>query len=76
MVKTLEQESFRYICQLDEAEKRSVLQMPKTFVKDREPKAPGITIEQYNKEIDEAIARVESGEFYPQEDAERMAKEW
>jgi predicted transcriptional regulator len=34
------------------------------------------TIEQYNKEIDEAIAEVEKGEFYTQEEVEKMSKKW
>jgi len=34
------------------------------------------TIAQYNIEIDQAIADVESGEFYTQEEVEKMAKEW
>jgi hypothetical protein len=76
MAKALDRELFNYILQLDEAEKKSVLQMLKTFVKGRDVKTSRITIEQYNKEIDEAIARVEAGEFYTQEEAERMAKEW
>jgi len=57
MANTLEQELFRYILQLDEAEKKSVLQMLKTFLKGREIKPSRISIEQYNKEIDEAIAK-------------------
>ncbi len=76
MAKALDRELFNYILQLDEAEKKSVLQMLKTFVKGRDVKTSRITIERYNKEIDEAIARVEAGEFYTQEEAERMAKEW
>ena len=75
-LKHLEQELFKYILQLDEAEKKSVLQMLKTFLKGREMKVPRTGIVQYNKEIDEAIARVEAGEYYTQEEAERMAKEW
>ncbi|MCF6347013.1 MAG: hypothetical protein L3J20_01775 [Flavobacteriaceae bacterium] len=35
-----------------------------------------ISIEQYNKEIDEADARIDNGEFYTQEEVEKMAKEW
>ncbi len=35
-----------------------------------------ISIEQYNKELDESIAQVERGEFYTQEEVEKMAKEW
>ena len=76
MAKALERELLQYIFQLDEAEKKSVLQMLKTFLKGREKSLPRISIEQYNKEIDEAIARVESGEYYSHEEVERMAKEW
>ena len=34
------------------------------------------TIEQYNKEIDQGIAEIERGDFYTQEEVEKMAKEW
>lgn len=76
MAKALERELLQYILQLDDAEKKSVLQMLKTFLKGREKKLPRISIEQYNKEIDEAIARVEAGEYYTHEEVERMAKDW
>jgi hypothetical protein len=76
MAKAMEQELFQYFLQLDEEEKKSVLQMLKTFVKGREKKTTRITIKQYKKEIDEAIARVEAGEFYDHDQVERMAKEW
>jgi len=35
-----------------------------------------ISIEQYNKEIDEAIERVEKGEFYTLEEAEKIMDKW
>ena len=76
MAKALEKELLSYILQLDEAEKRSVLQMLKTFLKGREKKASRISIEQYNEEIDEAIARVEAGEYYTQEEVEKISKDW
>jgi hypothetical protein len=76
MAKALERELFQYILQLDEAEKKSVLQMLKAFMKDREKKGYHISIEQYNKEIDEAIARVEAGDYYTQEEVDQQAKEW
>lgn len=76
MAKALERELLQYILQLDEAEKKSVLQMLKTFLKGREKKLPRVSIEQYNKEIDEAIARVEAGEYYTHEEVEQMAKDW
>jgi len=76
MANTLEKELFSYIMQLDEAEKKSVLQMLKTFLKGRKKNTVSINIEQYNKEIDEAVARVEAGEFYTHEEVEKMSKEW
>lgn len=35
-----------------------------------------ISIEQYNKEIDEAIEDIENGEFYTQEEARKIASKW
>ena len=50
--------------------------MLKTFLKGREVNTSHVGIEQYNREIDEAIARVEAGEYYTQEDVEKMIKVW
>ena len=35
-----------------------------------------ISIEQYNRELDEANARIESGKFITQEDVEKEAAQW
>lgn len=35
-----------------------------------------ISIEQYNQELDEAESRVAKGEFYTQDEVEKMAKGW
>ncbi|WP_438962762.1 hypothetical protein [Nonlabens sp.] len=35
-----------------------------------------ISIEQYNRELEESIAQIERGECYTQEEVEKMAKEW
>lgn len=76
MATTLDRELLQYIIQLDEEEKKSVLQMLKTILKGRETAVSPANIEQYNKEIDEAIARVEAGGYYTQEEVEQMAKRW
>ena len=44
MANALEQELLQYILQLDDAEKKSVLQMLKTFVKGREAKTIRVSI--------------------------------
>ena len=69
---SLDSELSRYWALLTPVQKESLLSVIKSFVIPRER----ISIEQYNKEIDEAIARVEAGEFYTQEEVEKMSKEW
>jgi len=36
----------------------------------------GISINQYNEELDEAEAEIDRGEFYTQEEVEAMSKKW
>lgn len=76
MASVLDKELFSYFMQLNDAEKKSVLQMLKTFLKGRIRSDDRITKEQYNKELDEAIARVEGGHFHTMEEVEKMAKQW
>lgn len=35
-----------------------------------------ISIEQYNKELDEADAEIDKGEYYTQQEVERRSKAW
>lgn len=42
----------------------------KTSLSDR------INIEQYNKEIDEAITEIENGKYHTQEEARKIANRW
>ncbi|MEM6361444.1 MAG: hypothetical protein AAF731_15225 [Bacteroidota bacterium] len=35
-----------------------------------------ISVEQYNKELDEADAAIDRGEFYTQEEVEKRSKAW
>jgi uncharacterized FlaG/YvyC family protein len=75
MATTLDQELFAHILQLNDAEKRSVLQMLKTFAKGRKKYTNSVSLEQYNKEINEAVARIEAGEYYTHEDALNMLED-
>lgn len=76
MGKALEQEMYNYFIQLNEAEKRSVVQMLKTFLKSRKEKPERISIEQYNKEIEEAVERIASGNFITHEQLKQEMKKW
>jgi hypothetical protein len=76
MSKALEQELYQYILQLDEAEKKSVLQMLKTFLKGREGQASRISIEEYNQELQEAEAEYQRGEYTSHEEFVKQIKKW
>ena len=76
MANVLDKEMYNYFTQLNEAEKKSVVQMLKTFLKGRKEKPGRISIEQYNKEIDEAMEEVKLGEVYTHDEVVKMSKGW
>ncbi len=76
MANVLEKEWHNYFVQLNETEKKSALQMLKVFFKNRKENMERITIEQYNKELDEAEKQIESGSFITQEELEKEMKKW
>ncbi len=71
---SLDAEFNKYWSILNPVEKASLLTVAKNYVHLKQESA--ISIEDYNKEIDEAVLRVEAGEFYTQEEVVKMAKEW
>jgi hypothetical protein len=76
MASVLDKELYSYFRQLSEAEKISVLQMLKTFLKGRIENNGRSSIEQYNKEIDEAITEVAEGNYITQEELEKQSAKW
>ena len=76
MANVLDKEMYNYFTQLNEAEKKSVVQMLKTFLKGRKEKPGRISIEQYNMEIDEAMEEVKLGEVYTHDEVVKMSKGW
>ncbi len=76
MASVLEKKMYNYFTQLNEAEKKSVIQMLKTFLKGRKENPGRISIDQYNKEIDEAMEEVKKGEVYTHEEVVKMSKSW
>lgn len=71
----LENDFMKYWSKLTSVEKESLLTVAKNYVELKEDNQR-ISIEQYNKEIDEAVARVEAGEFYTHEEVKNMSKDW
>lgn len=73
--KGIEQEMNAYFMQLSLAEKKSVVQMIKTFLQGKKKAAP-VNLEEYNKDIDEAMAEVAQGEAVSHEEVVKMSKNW
>ena len=74
---SLEQEFDQYWSKLNIVEKESLLAVAKNYVQLKdENDSDRVSIEEYNKEIDEAVARVEAGEFYTHEEVVKMSKDW
>ena len=76
MANAIDREMFAYFMQLNDAEKKSVVELLKTFMKGRRSQPDRITIEQYNKELDEAMERVGRGEYTTFDDLEKEMKSW
>jgi len=71
MANALDQKLYSYITQLNVAEKKSVLLMLQTFLASRDINSGRVNIEQYNKEIDDALIEFETGNFITQQEMEK-----
>ena len=74
-VMNLEARKYQFIQKLSDVNEALFEQLENLLKKGTE-NTNRISIEQYNKELDEANARIDNGEFYTQEEVEKMAKEW
>jgi hypothetical protein len=76
MESAIDRELNRFITQLSELEKKSVLLMLKTFLQERQQSYQRVSLETYNQEIDDAIAAFEAGDYISQEEMEKRASKW
>ena len=76
MAKALDQEMQAYFMQLNEAEKKSVIQMLKKFLKGKREKKERVSIEQYNSELEEAEAEYQKGDYLTHEELLKEIKKW
>lgn len=76
MTNAIDQEMFNYFAQLNETEKKSVVELLKAFIQRRKERSSRITMEQYNKELDEAMERVSNGEYTTFENLEKEMRSW
>ena len=76
MENVLEKQMFSYFTQLNEKQKESIIQMLKSFLNTKIENKSRISIEQYNKELDEAMEQIKKGEVYSHEKVVKMSKTW
>ena len=76
MASILDKELLQYFMRLDEPQKRSLLEMMKSFLKTDNESLRSVSIEQYNRELDEAMQRIEKGDFTSLEELEKEMRSW
>lgn len=73
---TIDKELISYFTLLDDRQKETLLEMIKSFLKPDNGSTERISVEQYNKELQEANERIEKGEFVTMEELLKEMKTW
>ena len=76
MANVLDKELIQYFTKLDEPQKKSLLEMIKSFLRTPGDTPNRATAEQYNKELDEAMQRMNEGEFTTLYELEKEMQSW
>jgi type II secretory pathway predicted ATPase ExeA len=75
-ISTIDKELLKYFTQLDEPQKRSLLELIKSFLKGSKGQGERVSLEQYNRELDEAMQRAQRGEYTTLEELEKEMEKW
>ena len=75
-ISTIDKELLKYFTQLDESQKKSLLELIKTFLKGSKESMERVSLEQYNQELDEAMVRISRGEYTTLEVLEKEMQSW
>ncbi len=65
---SISKEMLNYFMQLNDAERKSVLEMVKTFLDSRKNEVKPQSLEEYNRELEQADAEIEAGNYVPHEE--------
>ena len=75
-VSATDKELLKYFLLLNEPQKKSLLELMKTFYKSYKEQQNPSTLEAYNKELEEAMNRISKGEFTTIEELEKEMATW
>ncbi|HEX5152348.1 MAG TPA: hypothetical protein VFW07_12930 [Parafilimonas sp.] len=76
MTSVLDRELVEYFMRLSEPQKQSLLDMMKSFLNPLETSVYPVSPEQYNRELDEAMERINNGSFTTLEQLEKEMQSW
>ncbi len=76
MASVTDKELIHYFTRLDEPQKKSLLEMMKSFLNPGGEQRQPVSIEQYNRELDEAMERIGKGGFTTLEELEKEMQSW
>ncbi len=77
MASVLDKELIKYFVKLNEVQKKSLLEMMKSFlIPDNDTTVDSTTLEEYNHELDEAMARINNGECTSLDELEKEMRAW
>jgi len=76
MASVIDKELIYYFTRLNNSQKKSLLGMIKSFLKQGNELSEAVDIEQYNKELDEAMKRIDDGSFTTLEALEKEMQTW
>ena len=76
MATAVQQEMQEYFAELNEIEQKQVLEIVKNFLSNPARHSLNVSIEEYNREIDEGIAEIEQGNYMTQEELEKYSSQW
>lgn len=68
---SLSKEMLNYFLRLNIEEQQSVLSMIKTFINSRNAEFGPVTMDEYNKELEEADMEIEAGEFVAHDEVKK-----
>jgi predicted transcriptional regulator len=75
-ISAIDKELLSYFIKLDEEQKKSLLQLIKTFVGNNEAAPDIMGSERYNNELVEGLRQAERGEYITLEDLEKEMGSW
>ena len=69
--RALTQEMLTYFSKLNNEEQQSILAMIKTFINSRHTEFGPVTLDEYNRELEDADAEIEAGDFVTHEEVKK-----